>query len=171
MVYSAVIKVWFCHTFFQRLLVIAQPHIEKIILKFVLRPGTKVCIQLNVWFQPRFFVKGDSAVNLSYFQTEIEILFQIFVMKNTFLFFIQVGNRFLNFIDFNPLWSEWIFIVQIMKLLWILQVNFKNTSSPFLIRKFSPIFQICHPLETFHMQRQTHRPTIEIVSVRILDEF
>jgi len=63
------IKVWFCHTFFQRLLVIEQPNIhpvanilhrlakdavvhefEKIFLKLVLRLGTKVRIQLNVWF-------------------------------------------------------------------------------------------------------------------------
>ena len=92
-------------------------------------------------------------------------------MKYIFLLFIQFWNKFLNFIDFNPLWSEWIFIVQIMKLLWVFQVNFKNTSSPLLIRKFSPIFQICHPLETPHRQWQTHRPTIEIVSIKILDEF
>ena len=37
---------------------------EKIFLKLVLCPGTKVRIQVNVWFQPCFFVKGDSAVNL-----------------------------------------------------------------------------------------------------------
>jgi len=77
------IKVWICHTFFQRLFIIDQPNIhpvanilhrlakdavvhefEKIFLKLVLRLGTKVRIQLNVWFQPCFFVKGDSAVNL-----------------------------------------------------------------------------------------------------------
>ena len=134
--YSAMIKVWFSRTFFQRLLVVDQPNIypvanilhrhakaavvhefEEIFLKLVLRLGTKVRIQLNVWFQPCFFVKGDSVVNLCYFQTEIQILFQIFVMENIFLLFIEVGNKFIDFIDFNPLWSEWILIVQIMKLL------------------------------------------------------
>jgi len=68
---------------FQRRLVIDQPNIhsvsnifhrlakdtvvhefEKIFLKLILRLGMKVCIQLNIWFQPCFFVKGDSAVNL-----------------------------------------------------------------------------------------------------------
>jgi len=77
------IKVWFCRTFFQRLLVIDQPNIylvadifhrlakdavvhefEKTFLKLVLRPGTKVRIQVNVRFQPCFLVKGDSAVTL-----------------------------------------------------------------------------------------------------------
>jgi len=65
------IKVCFFHAFFQRLLVIDQPNIhpvadvfhrlakdavvhefEKIFLKLVLHLGTKVRIQLNVWFQP-----------------------------------------------------------------------------------------------------------------------
>ena len=92
-------------------------------------------------------------------------------MKNIFLLFGQVRNKFLNFIDFNPFWSEWIFIVQIMKLLWVFQVNFKNTSPPLLIRKFSPILKICHPHETSHRQQQTHRPAVEIVSVKMLDEF
>jgi len=68
---------------FQRRLVIDQPIIypvadifhclakdavvhefEKIFLKLILRPETKVRIQVNVWFQPCFFVKGDSVVNL-----------------------------------------------------------------------------------------------------------
>ena len=67
--YNAMIKVWFCRAFFQRRLVIDQPDIhpvanilhrlsedavvhefEKIFLKLVLRLGTKVRIQLNVWF-------------------------------------------------------------------------------------------------------------------------
>jgi len=92
-------------------------------------------------------------------------------MKNILVLFIQVGNQLFHSIDFNPFRCKRIFIVQIMKLLWIFQVNFKNTSSPFLIRKFSPIFQICHPLETSHRQWQTHRPTTEVVNVKILDEF
>jgi len=77
------IKVCFFRIFLQRRLVIDQPNIhpvanilhrlskdavvqefEKIFLKLVLRFGTKVRIQVNVWFQPCFFVKGDSAVNL-----------------------------------------------------------------------------------------------------------
>ena len=76
------IKVWFYRTFFQRLFVIDQPNIhpvanilhrlakddvlqkfEKIFLKLVLRAGTEVRIQVNVWFQPCIFIECDIAVN------------------------------------------------------------------------------------------------------------
>jgi len=159
--YNTVIKVWFCHTFFQRLLTIDQPNIHPVADIFHLLAKDVVVHEFeNIFLKPMYGFKHAFK-----FQTEIQRLFQIFVMKNIFLLFIQVRNKFLNFIDFNPLWSECIFIVQIMNLLWIFQVTFKNTSSPLLIRKFSPIFKICHPLETSHRQWQTHLPTIEIVSV------
>jgi len=49
-------------------------------------------------------------------------------MKNMFLIVVQIWNKFLNFVDNQSLRSKRIFIMRIMKLLWIFQVSLKDTS-------------------------------------------
>jgi len=49
-------------------------------------------------------------------------------MKNMFLIVVQIWNKFLNFVDNQSLRSKRIFIMRIMKLLWIFQVGLKDTS-------------------------------------------
>jgi len=46
-------------------------------------------------------------------------------MKNIFLLFIQIWNKFLNFVDNQSLRSERIFIMRTMKLLWIFLFDLK----------------------------------------------
>jgi len=67
---------------------------EKIFLKLILCLGTKVRIQINVWFQLCFFTERDSAINLFEFQTHLKMLFQILIMKNLLLLAFQIGNKF-----------------------------------------------------------------------------
>ena len=89
-------------------------------------------------------------------------------MKNVFLFSFWLGISFSISIRSGAsgysLCKSWSFFEYS-----------KSTSRiqplPSWSKKFSPIFQICHQLETSHRQWQTHCPTIESVSVKILDEF
>ena len=76
-----------------------------------------------------------------------------------------ISNQVLDFIDHKPLRSKWIVIMHVMKLFWILKIYRKNARNNF------PVVKVTHPLETTNRKRLTHRPSIEIVCIKIVDVF
>ena len=65
-------------------------------------------------------------MNFCHPQSNTLIELQVFVVNHVFFLVIEIWNQLSNPVDHNPLRSEWIIIVEIVKMIRIIVINLKD---------------------------------------------
>lgn len=119
----------------------------------------------DITLKPWFSNKCDATVNFCHPQPKTLIELQVFVVNHLFFLVIEIWNQFSNPVHHDSLRSEWIIIVEIVKMIRILEINLKDAR---LYKIFHPpkkkVFQ---PLKFTDRKRLDHCATIKIICVEI----
>ena len=96
---------------------------KNVFLKLIVGCCSQGCIEVDVLFQPRTFLKLDTNMNLCYLQSQALVQLEVFVVYHIMCFVIEIWDQFVNPTYFYTFWGKRVIVMQIVEIFWVFKVN------------------------------------------------